>query len=166
MQPQDILSVRNGFDSDWRPSGYRDVKVNPVVNGHLCEVQLQLKNFNALKAGQHVVYEWARDLRVTTEIEPEHLVKNVSPAVTQEMIRLASCNWRGTRGFLANLLDGAGQYVQGEEILKEVFLRQYFQSFLHPGQKDYSVKKCTAHSMVSFVCCNRRSSRLPCAIHF
>ncbi|CAM9679905.1 unnamed protein product, partial [Laminaria digitata] len=60
LQPQDVLRVTNGFNSDWMPSGYRDVKVNPIVNKHLCEIQLHLRAFLSLKAGQHAVYEWAR----------------------------------------------------------------------------------------------------------
>ncbi|CAM9418900.1 unnamed protein product, partial [Ectocarpus sp. 4 AP-2014] len=60
LEPQDVLRVKNGFISDWMPSGYRDVKVNPIVNGHLCEIQLHLHGFIVLKSGQHAVYEWAR----------------------------------------------------------------------------------------------------------
>ncbi|CAM9911915.1 unnamed protein product, partial [Ectocarpus sp. 8 AP-2014] len=69
----DVLRVANGFNSDWMPSGYRDVKVNPVVNEHLCEIQLHLREFFTLKGDQHAVYEWARDLKVTTMLRAENL---------------------------------------------------------------------------------------------
>ncbi|CAN0533418.1 unnamed protein product, partial [Ectocarpus sp. 12 AP-2014] len=68
LPKQRVLRVKNGFNSDWMPSGYRDVKLNPVVNEHLCEIQLHLRKFFALKGGQHAVYEWARELNVTTDM--------------------------------------------------------------------------------------------------
>ncbi|CAM9939141.1 unnamed protein product [Ectocarpus fasciculatus] len=110
MEKQHVLRVKNGFNYDWMPSGYRDVKLNPVVNEHLCEIQLHLREFFALKGGQHAVYEWARELNVTTEMRAEDLVKNLSPDVTKEMIRLAGENWRGTGYCLPDLQLGAGQY--------------------------------------------------------
>ncbi|CAM9467363.1 unnamed protein product, partial [Ectocarpus fasciculatus] len=106
---QDILRVKNGFNSDWMPSGYRNVKLNPVVNDHLCEIQLHLREFFALKGGQHVVYEWARELRVTTEMRGEDLFINLSPEMMTEMMRLAEQNWRETGFCLPNLQVAAGQ---------------------------------------------------------
>ncbi|CAM9762111.1 unnamed protein product [Hapterophycus canaliculatus] len=119
LHPQDILRVVNGFNSDWMPSGYRDVKVNPVVNEHLCEIQLQLRKFHALKGGQHAVYEWARELNVTTEVQAENLFENLSLEVTEEMIRLARDNWQGTGYCLTDLHFAAGQYDLAEEGLKQ-----------------------------------------------
>ncbi|CAN0019974.1 unnamed protein product, partial [Ectocarpus sp. 8 AP-2014] len=109
-----VLRVKNGFNSDWMPSGYRDVKVNPAVNDHLCEIQLHLREFYALKRGQHAVYEWARDLNVTTEMRPSDLFKNVSREVTEKMVRLAWQNWHGTWYCLSDLQLAAGQYAQAE----------------------------------------------------
>ncbi|CAM9579044.1 unnamed protein product, partial [Ectocarpus sp. 13 AM-2016] len=37
FQPQDVLRVANGFTNNWTPGGFRDVRVNAVVNEHLCE---------------------------------------------------------------------------------------------------------------------------------
>ncbi|CAN0418481.1 unnamed protein product [Ectocarpus sp. 12 AP-2014] len=102
------------------PSGYRDVKLNPVVNDHLCEIQLHLREFFALKGGQHVVYEWARELNVTTEMRGEDLFKSVSPEVMKEMMRLAGQNWRGTGFCLPDLQLAAGQYDLAEESHRKV----------------------------------------------
>ncbi|CAM9100048.1 unnamed protein product, partial [Laminaria digitata] len=122
LQPEDVLRVGNGFDPDWMPGGYRDVKVNPIVNGHLCEIQLQLRAFFSLKDGQHAAYRWARELKVTKEIMPYHLFENLSGEVTQEMIRLAQQNWRGTKDSLPCLYIAAGDYLHAQEILNKKVL--------------------------------------------
>ena len=116
-----MIRVSNGFNSGWKPSGYRDVKVNVVVNGHLCEIQIQLESFYKLKSGQHDVYEWARELKVSTEMDADHLFKIWSPGVTEEMIRLADEeNWCRTRFYLPDLLADAGQYDEAEAGYREV----------------------------------------------
>ncbi|CAN0212696.1 unnamed protein product [Ectocarpus sp. 6 AP-2014] len=114
LPKQDILRVKNGFNSDWMPGGYRDVKLNPVVNEHLCEIQLHLREFFALKRGQHAVYKWARELSVTTEMCGEDLLENLSQEVTKEMMLLAGENWHGTGFWLADLQLAAGQYDLAE----------------------------------------------------
>eukprot|EP00903_Cladosiphon_okamuranus_P018852 g17340.t1 len=119
LQPQDVLRVKNGFNSDWMPGGYRDVKVNPVVNQHLCEIQLQLHDFYTLKSGQHAVYTWARELRVTTGLGAEDMLENLFPEVTKEMVHLARQNWHGTGYYLANLQFAAGEYDLAEKGLKQ-----------------------------------------------
>ena len=73
------------------------MKLNVVVNGHLCEIQLHLRSFYELKTGQPKVYEWARDLNVTKEMIPEDLFKNLSLGITEEMVRLAERDWHGTK---------------------------------------------------------------------
>lgn len=120
MQPQDVLRVSNGFNSDWMPSGYRDVKVNLIVNEHLCEIQLHLGSFFSLKSGQHAVYEWARELNVTRRILPDHFWKNLSSEVTNEMIRLAETNWSHTEFYLPDLHLAAGNYPQAQEGYEKV----------------------------------------------
>lgn len=112
--------MSNGFDSDWMPSGYRDVKVNAVVSNHLCEIQLQLRDFFSLKAGQHEVYEWARTLKVTAEMTPELLLENMSRDILAEMIAVAGQNWYGTEHILPELHLSAGHFRQAQEILDEV----------------------------------------------
>lgn len=102
------------------PSGYRDVKVNPVVREHLCEIQLHLREFFTLKRGQHAVYDWARDLNVTTEMRPEDLFENLSGEVTEEMLRLAQENWHGTGYCLNDMQFAAGRYAQAEKGFREV----------------------------------------------
>ncbi|CAM9623400.1 unnamed protein product [Ectocarpus fasciculatus] len=119
-----VLRVKNGFNSDWMPSGYRDVKLNPVVKEHLCEIQLHLREFFSLKGGQHAVYEWARELNVTTEIDGEHLIKNLSPEVTKEMMRLAGENWRGTGYLLQDLQLDARQYDLAEKSFRQTSRKQ------------------------------------------
>ncbi|CAM9531494.1 unnamed protein product [Ectocarpus fasciculatus] len=123
VEPHHVKRVRNGFNSGWKPSGYRDVKVNTVVSGHLCEIQLHLRSFFELKDGQHEVYEWARELKVSTEMDADHLFKMWSPGITEEMIRLAQQDWRRTRFYLPDLLADAGQYVQAQEGYKERLIR-------------------------------------------
>lgn len=121
VQPHHVKRVSNGFNSDWKPSGYRDVKVNTVVSGHLCEIQLHLRSFYKLKDGQHEVYEWARELKVSTEMDADHLFKMWSPGISEKMVCLAQRNWRRTRFYLPDILADAAQYVQAEEGYKEVF---------------------------------------------
>lgn len=120
FQPQNVLRVRNGFNSDWMPSGYRDVKVSPVVNEHLCEIQLHLRDFYSLKDGQHEVYRWARELNVTTELSASYLLKNMSSEVMAEMICLARHNWRGTEDTLPYLQKAAGNFREAEEGFSKV----------------------------------------------
>lgn len=114
------MRVKNGFNSSWMPSGYRDVKLNAAVNGHLCEIQLHLQSFYELKSGQHKVYEWARDLKVCAEIDANHLFKNLSPEITDDMIRLAEEDWYGTGFCLPELLAAGGKYLQAEELQRKV----------------------------------------------
>lgn len=102
------------------PSGYRDVKVNPVVNDHLCEIQLHLRRFYNLKSDQHAVYEWARELKVTKEMTGSHLFENLSAETMEEMIRLARSDWNGTGSCLTDLLSEAGLFVLAEEALRKV----------------------------------------------
>lgn len=112
--------MKNGFSYDWMPNGYRDVKVNPVVNGHLCEIQLQLGEFFTLKHGQHAVYKWARELNVATEVEPEYLLENLSGEVMEEMLRLAQRDWHGTGYCLTDLQVAAGQFDEAETGIRQV----------------------------------------------
>ncbi|CAM9384613.1 unnamed protein product, partial [Ectocarpus sp. 13 AM-2016] len=120
LNPQDVLRVKNGFSSDWMPSGYRDVKVNPVVNGHLCEIQLHLREFFELKDGQHTVYEWARELPVTTETDARYLFDDLSSETLEEMIRLAEVNWAGAEHVLPSLQLYTGKYVEAEEAFRKL----------------------------------------------
>eukprot|EP00903_Cladosiphon_okamuranus_P015056 g13929.t1 len=109
-EPQGALRARHGFDADWMPGGYRDVKLNPVVNQHLCEIQLQLREFFNLRSGQHAVYTWARDLKVRTYISADSLFENLSPVVMEEMAHLARQDWHGSGYCLPNLHLAAGRY--------------------------------------------------------
>ncbi|CAM9444501.1 unnamed protein product [Ectocarpus fasciculatus] len=119
LPKQHVLRVKNGFNSDWMPSGYRDVKLNPVVKEHLCEIQLHLREFFALQGGQHAVYEWARELNVTIEMRGQDLFENLCPEVAKEMMRLAGQNWRGTGYCLSDLQVAAGQYDLAEMSLRQ-----------------------------------------------
>ncbi|CAN0305484.1 unnamed protein product [Ectocarpus sp. 13 AM-2016] len=101
------------------PSGYRDVKMNPVVNERLCEIQLHLGDFSVLKSDQHAVYEWARDLKVTSKMRATDLFSTLSREVTEEMIRLARRGWCRTGYCLPELLLASGQYDQAEEGLRQ-----------------------------------------------
>ena len=128
-----VVKVRNGFARDYMPSGYRDVNVNVVVEGHVCEVQLHLRPFFWVKAGQHEVYEWARVLNVTIEMRPDDLFKNVSREVTEAMIDLAKKNWFGLRFITHQLLGRAGRYAEGREVLEEVWFCNVLPAFVSTG---------------------------------
>ncbi|CAB1117943.1 unnamed protein product [Ectocarpus sp. CCAP 1310/34] len=119
MGSLDVRRVTNGFNNDWMPGGYRDVKMNPVVNEHLCEIQLHLGDFSVLKSDQHAVYEWARDLKVTSKMRATDLFSTLSREVTEEMIRLARQGWFRTGYCLPELLLASGQYDQAEEGLRQ-----------------------------------------------
>ncbi|CAN0297456.1 unnamed protein product, partial [Ectocarpus sp. 8 AP-2014] len=86
---------------------------------HLCEIQLHLREFFTLKGDQHAVYEWARDLKVTTMLRAENLFAFLSRDITEEMIRLAQQNWHGTGRFLPRLQLDAGQYDQAEKAFRQ-----------------------------------------------
>ncbi|CAM9216605.1 unnamed protein product [Ectocarpus fasciculatus] len=159
-----VVRVKNGFNSDWMPSGYRDVKVNPVVNDHLCEIQLHLREFYALKRGQHAVYEWARDLNVTTEMRPSDLFKNVSREVTEQMIRLAGENWQGTGFCLSDLQLAAGQYAQAEmgvqqELREAEDLRRGVEDDDSQGSRRALIRVATAKERLASVL--NEQARLP-----
>ncbi|CAM9503958.1 unnamed protein product, partial [Ectocarpus fasciculatus] len=81
-----------------------------MVDEHICEIQLHLSDFFSLKAGQHTVYKWARDLDVTAEIQPGHLFATLSGEVLLEMVNLASGDWNGTGHALQHLYLTAGLY--------------------------------------------------------
>ena len=128
-----VVNVRNGFARDYMPGGYRDVNVNVVVEGHVCEVQLHLRPFYRVKADHQEVYEWARALNVTFEMRPDDLFKNVSREVTEAMIDLAKKNWFGLRFITHQLLVRAGRYAEGREVLEEVWLCNVLPAFVSTG---------------------------------
>lgn len=111
--------MANSFNDNWTPHGFRDVRVNVIVNEHLCEIQLVLREFLKLRSGQHRVLGWAQDLKVTTEMRATDLY-NPSPEVMEEMLDLARQNWHGTSTTLPDLQLAAGQYNLAEEGLRQV----------------------------------------------
>lgn len=118
-EPQ-ILRVHNGFGSDYMPSGYRDIKLNVVVEEHICEMQLHLRSFYELKPGQHKVYEWARDLNVTVGISHRDLVKDLSPEIMQDMIDVVREVWGQRSELLLILLSDSGKWREARSMLNEV----------------------------------------------
>lgn len=120
FQASDILRVSNGFIRNYSVNGYRDVKVNVIAAGHLCEIQLHLRTFYSLKDGQHEVYEWSRTLDITADMEPMHLFKNFESGTLQLMTQLSRENWCSTGLFLAPLLVESGQYEEARALLREV----------------------------------------------
>ncbi|CAN0439393.1 unnamed protein product, partial [Scytosiphon promiscuus] len=85
----DILRVSNGFVRNYEKNGYRDVKVNVIAAGHICEIQLHLRPFYSLKYGLHEVYEWSRTLGVTVDMRAQHLFKDLEPGTLELMTRLS-----------------------------------------------------------------------------
>jgi len=61
----ELVRIKSAFDSATKAEllyGYRDVKLNVRVQGHVCEVQLHLEAFyNIKKHGGHTTYKWARE---------------------------------------------------------------------------------------------------------
>lgn len=149
VQPRDVLRVTNGFIADWMPSGYRDVNINLVVNGHLCEIQLQLRQFYALKDNQHDVYVWARELNVTRKMEHRHILENQSREVSTEMIRLAEEDWGGTSRCLFDLRIEAAQYDQVEEGCRKVFRLERWRGALLYSVHEIAVQLTYLHTRLS-----------------
>lgn len=115
-----IVGVRNGFLAHYGSNGYRDVKLDVLLENHACEVQLHFPSFYDLRDGQHKVYEWSRRLNVTVEMRPDHLFKDTSKAILARMISLARGDWCSTRETLPALLHAAGEYDQSAELLRRV----------------------------------------------
>lgn len=114
------MRVRNGFIHEHGLNGYRDVKLCVNLDGHICEIQLHLSSFFSLKDGQHTVCEWSRQLKVSNNMQPQHLFVGMRPDVRERMIELARMNWRSNSGALLSLLLEAGQYEECERIHREV----------------------------------------------
>lgn len=119
-QDEDILRVSNGFVRNYGRNGYRDVKVIALVAEHACEIQLHLRSFYGLKAGQHEVYEWSRTLKVTAEIQADHLIRGLQSDVLELMIQLAAVDWKSTGVALAPLLYTAGRYAEAQDLQSQV----------------------------------------------
>lgn len=98
------------------------MKLAVVLSDHLCEIQLQLQSFYATKESQHNVYEWSRTLRVTEEMQPEHLFKHMDPNILAEMVDLAQRNWTSTLDTLPHLLCATGRFTDARKILVKVRL--------------------------------------------
>lgn len=101
-----------------------------IVEEHICEVQLHLRSFYSLKDGQHEVYKWSRTLNVTADMTPEHLLKNMEPAVLQLMTRLAREDWFSTKFTLHSLLVASGDYKEAQELLLQVSILSEWRELL------------------------------------
>lgn len=125
------------------PSGYRDVNVNIVVDEHLCEIQLHLRPFYALKPAQHQVYEWARELKVTLEMTVADLQQETTTSeTTEEMIRLAEGDWCHTRIVVPYVLFVAGRYGAAQPGVSQV--RVY--------SRPYVIVRCGSATVVRIWC--------------
>lgn len=124
--------VRNTFRGNYQPNGYRDIKLIVELGisdassvprrTHLCEVQLHFKPFFSLKAGNHKVYEWARQLQVRHRMDPQQLFRGMRSELLDEMIRLAEEDWCGLRRFaLVDLLTTARRHDEAGALLREVW---------------------------------------------
>lgn len=116
----DVLRVSNGFMEDYQKNGYRDVKVHVSMEEHVCEIQLHLRPFYQLKDGQHKVYDWSRELRVTADTRAEHLFENLERGVLAVMIQHAREDWYSTGVALRSLLGQAGESEEAGEIQRQV----------------------------------------------
>lgn len=56
----EVVRLKNGFKENQTPGGYRDLKLSLKIDGHVCEVQIHVREFVDLKEESHVLYEWAR----------------------------------------------------------------------------------------------------------
>lgn len=120
IQESDVVRVSNGFIHNYGRNGYRDVKMNVILVGHICEIQLHLRSFYGLMHGQHEVYEWSRTLMVTAEMRAEHLFKDMEAGTLTLMTQLATENWHSTGVALVPLLYTAGEYETAQTLQTQV----------------------------------------------
>lgn len=114
------MRVINGFRPDYMPNGYRDIKLNVALGGHICEIQMHIKAFRDLTPGQHEVYEWARKLNVTVGMDATDLIHDMSPETKRAMVVLARANWCGTNAILPFLLADSMEWDEARSELTEV----------------------------------------------
>ena len=57
-----VAQVKNRYRSGAMVTGYMDVNVTVVFRGLVCEIQMHVRSFFELKAGQHPCYEACRSL--------------------------------------------------------------------------------------------------------
>jgi hypothetical protein len=73
------------FEDHLRKGGYKDIKLNVSINGHVCEMQLHLRQFWKLRKGQHDVYEKMRVLPVPNSLNFSDQIIDRSPSITEAM---------------------------------------------------------------------------------
>ena len=69
----EIVKTKNRFDQP-TASGYRDITLNVKINGHVCELQLHLKQIMEVKQGKgHELYEKSRAIEAKELMEKRDL---------------------------------------------------------------------------------------------
>jgi len=69
----EIVKTKDRFDKP-TASGYRDITLNVKINGHVCELQLHLKQIMEVKQGKgHELYEQSRAIEAKAQIEGRDL---------------------------------------------------------------------------------------------
>jgi hypothetical protein len=67
--------VKNGFTDSLTAGGYRDIKLNVEVDGHVCEIQLHLKQFYSLKNEKgHDLYNKIRTFKIEGALDASDLI--------------------------------------------------------------------------------------------
>ena len=64
-----VVQVKNRFIGAPTPSGYRDINMNMIYHGLLCEIQIHLEPILLIADQQHVAYEAARELDLMGALE-------------------------------------------------------------------------------------------------
>src|SRR6185369_9858393 len=75
-----VARIKNGFTASVKNGGNRDTKVNLLVNDHVCELQIHLKEFYKVKEEEaHYSYELTRHFKVQNAFNAEDLLQELSP---------------------------------------------------------------------------------------
>ena len=92
-----VVQVKNRFRDGAAPGGYRDMNVSVLFHGLVCEVQIHVGDYLALKEGAHPAYELCRSLGLAGDL-PDDV----------ELAATPSC---GRRWFVNSLRAVTGLFV-------------------------------------------------------
>ena len=92
-----VMQVKNRFRDGAAPGGYRDMNVSVLFHGLVCEVQIHLGDYLALKEGAHPAYELCRSLGLAGDLPDD--------------VELAAAPSCGRRWFVNSLRAVTGLFV-------------------------------------------------------
>jgi hypothetical protein len=127
-----VVRVKNQFENHLRKGGYKDIKLNVSINGHICEMQLHLRQFWKLRTGQHDVYEKMRVLPVPNSLNLNDQIIDKSPSITEALKailkrkfknKIASCKSWKDEEFLFLLIAYCKYVNSSASFIGEVLIR-------------------------------------------